>query len=80
MWNIGIPTWNNIKENLPCNGEGQCENYWQIPHKNKNIVLLGENTLQWSKIVVTNTTFWHYVFLNFYQTNIKKVFRKWYLE
>jgi hypothetical protein len=37
---------------------------------------MGENTLWSSKIIVINTTFWNYVFLNFYQANIAMVFSK----
>jgi hypothetical protein len=33
-----------------------------------------ESTPWWSKIVVTNTIFWNYLFLNFYQVNMKKGF------
>jgi hypothetical protein len=40
------------------------------------ILAKGESTLQWSKIVVTNTTFWNYMFLNFYQAKIETIFRK----
>ncbi len=45
-----------------------------IPLFHSQFCLQCESTLQWSKIVVTNTTFWNYMFLNFYQTNIKRVF------
>jgi hypothetical protein len=38
------------------------------------ILAKGESTLQWLKIVVTNTTFWNYMFLNSYKANIETIF------
>jgi hypothetical protein len=37
-------------------------------------LILGESTLQWSKVVVTNTTFPNGMTLNFHQTNMERGF------